>query len=64
MKDHFNIKKQWNIVIYIPYIAEDGSKEKYSYVWFNYDPASESMMSHNDSDSDIVGINYLRLNTS
>ena len=62
MKDHFNIKKQWNIVIYIPYILEDGSKKTYSYVWFNYDPASESMMS--DNDSDIAGINYLRLNKS
>ena len=63
MKDHFNIKKQWNILIYIPYIAEDSSTKILKYIWFSYNPTKQTMMSNNDGEG-YLGINSLRLNTS
>jgi len=63
IKDDFRIEVELNIVISIPYIAEDGSEKIKKYIWFNYNPTKPTMMSNNDT-SDLLGINSLRLNTS
>jgi len=63
IRDTYNIKVELNIFISIPYIAEDGSKKIIKYIWFNYNPTKQTMMSNNDSEG-YLGINSLRLNTS